>query len=114
MFDRHREAGAPDPRVIDASEYYGEGALLITSGVPDYVTTPPGFDHAGIGSTERCDVQEVYQNSTVGCPKCPSSTVHKLWLVRHTRTQTRLVVYECSACKSFSWTFDPRDKEPTA
>jgi len=107
---RHtRAAGDPDRSVIDVSDEFGAGggALLLTNGVPDYVLTPEGFSHGPISAGARCDVLKVYRNAEVACPVCPATTTHKLWFVHHIPTQTRLVVYECSACSSFSWALAP-------
>lgn len=104
-----RQAGEPDRHVWDVSDQFGGegGALLLTSGVPDFVTTPEGFAFQGIGPGERCDVVRVWQNTGDACPMCSKSPLHKLWSVRHSGTGLPFVIFECAACGQFSWAVHP-------
>jgi len=122
---RERPAGAPLERMYDVSEeFLGRqkgGALLMTSGVPDFVLTPVGlsaglkangFDELGICDQERCDVLKIYGNpgeellKEVGfapcgvCKRLDQAT--RVWKVKHRRTEVTFNLLECN-CGQINW-----------
>jgi len=121
---RDREAGSPLEHTIDVSEeFLGRqkgGALLITSGVPDFVLTPIGLADglkrsghpADVQDQERCDVVKIFQAPTeeglknaglVACGVCKRlDNMLRVWKVKHRRTGTEFALLECR-CKQINW-----------
>lgn len=125
-FIRDRAAGTPlrHPEMIDVSEeLLGRqkgGALLVTSGVPDFVLTPIGLAAGlkangidlGIQDRERCDVVKIFgcpDEATLrsaGLPDCGvcgrGDQVLHIWKVKHRRIGAEFALVECR-CKQINW-----------
>ena len=110
---RIRTPGEPLHQVEDVSEEMGEGCLLVSSGIPDFVLVPDEFGHGnivpGVNGEDRCDVNGVYDAPkwSPPCPSCGTTTSYvRVWYVTHRNTETEFLLFECR-CGILGWGLRP-------
>jgi hypothetical protein len=89
-----RKPGDPMPTIIDVSEEFGEGALLIAPKGPDWVLTPPELGRLKLYFKDR-------YRMTMTCPNCKVEDVDII--VAEFRDSKLFCFETLDCCKQFVW-----------